>query len=498
MKSIIAITIACLAALGVAGCAVPPAQHADLDTKVANIAPNAWREQAPTENIDADVWWQQFGDPVMHDLVASTLRGNLDLQAAAERVRQAEALERQVDAARRPELDATAQAAYVRQNTPPPLGYVKEAGAGLALTWEPDVFGGQRLAVLAARARASGSRQALDALRLALAADTAAAYIDLRWQQNELQILSDQSKSRGRELALTEERLRYGLSTRLDVERARGQLEDIRAQIPRARARVAQQLHLLAVLAGRPPESVDALLDRPTPIPVPAQQLPRTLPSQALLRRPDVLEAYATIEQRAAEVGEAHAARYPHFQLSLTDGLLASSYLGLPTLTDNLFSAALNAASPIFDAGRIQAGIDANESRLRESELALHQTMLEALRQIEDARNDLVSDDAEAARLADALQASDHALQLSDRLYRGGAANFLDVLTAQQAYLVDAQSLNAVKRAHALAAVALYRALGGGWSMQAPDAVAGLPPQAPAVAAIVPDAHLRAASETRD
>jgi outer membrane protein TolC len=100
--------------------------------------------------------------------------------------------------------------------------------------------------------------------------------------------------------------------------------------------------------------------------------------------------------------------------------------------------------------------------------------------------------------LADALQASDHALQLSDRLYRGGAANFLDVLTAQQAYLVDAQSLNAVKRAHALAAVALYRALGGGWSMQAPDAVAGLPPQAPAVAEIVPDAHLRVASETRD
>ncbi len=496
MKPIIALTVACLAAFGIAGCAIPPAQHADLPAKVADIAPGAWREQAPTENIDADTWWNQFGDPIMHDLVASSLRGNLDLQAAAERVRQAEALEREVDAERRPELDATAQAAYTRQNTPPPLGYVKEAGAGLALSWEPDVFGGQRLAVLAARARVSGSRQALDTLRLALAAETATAYVDLRWQQNELQILSDQAQSRGRELALTEERLHYGLSTRLDVERARGQLEDIRAQIPRAQAHIAQQLHLIAVLAGRPPESVDALLDSPQPIPIPGQQLPQTLPSQALLRRPDVNEAYATIEQRAAEVGEAHAARYPRFHLRLTDGLLASSYLGLPTLTDNLFSAALNAASPIFDAGRIQAGIDANESRMRESELSLHQTMLQALRQIEDARNDLVSDDARVARLADALQASDRALQLSDRLYRGGAANFLDVLTAQQAYFGDAQSLNEAKRAHALAAVALYRALGGGWSTEASSTSAGAP-QTPAAAAAAPGAGLHVASEAR-
>jgi NodT family efflux transporter outer membrane factor (OMF) lipoprotein len=496
MKSNIAIAIVCVTALGAAGCAVQPARHADLAAAANAVAPDAWGVQAPAVSIDADTWWQQFGDPVMHELVASTLRGNLDLQAAVERVQQAQALERQVDAERKPELDATAQAADVRQNTPPPLGYVRQAGVGLALTWQPDVFGGERLAVLAAQARVSGSRQALDALRLALAADTAAAYIDLRWQQNELQILSDHAQSRSRELALTQERLHYGLSTRLDVERARAQLEDLRAQIPRAQARIAQQSHLIAVYAGRTPESVDALLDSTRPIPVPAQQLPRTLPSEALLRRPDVREAYAAIEQRAAEVGAAQAERYPHFHLNLADGLLASSYLGLPTLTDNLFSAALGATSPIFDAGRIQAGIDASESRMRESGLALHQTMLQALRQIEDARSDLVGDGAQVERLANAVQASDHALQLSDRLYRGGAANFLDVLTAQQAYLDDAQSLNAAKRAHALAAVTLYRALGGGWNAPASDtdAQAGQTPAAPAA---TPDLSQRVASSTR-
>jgi outer membrane protein TolC len=193
------------------------------------------------------------------------------------------------------------------------------------------------------------------------------------------------------------------------------------------------------------------------------------LPSEALLQRPDVRTAYATVEQRAAEVGVSKAQRYPQFRLNLADGLLASSYLGLPTLTDNLFSAALNATSPIFNAGRITANIDASESRMRESQLGLQQTMLQALKEIEDNRSDLVSGAVQVQRLGGALDASNQALRLSSELYKGGAADFLDVLTAQEAYLRDAESLNQAKREHALSAVALYRSLGGGWDV--PDAV---------------------------
>jgi outer membrane protein TolC len=197
---------------------------------------------------------------------------------------------------------------------------------------------------------------------------------------------------------------------------------------------------------------------------VPSDGAPQMLPSEALLRRPDVLVAYATVQQRAAEVGVSRAERYPKFSLRLTDGLLASSYLGLPTLTDNLFSAALNATSPIFNAGRITAEIEASESRMRESELNLRQTMLVALKEVEDTRSDLVSTTEQTARLTDALAASDQSLRLSTELYKGGATSFLDVLDAQQAYLRDADALNQSRREHALAAVALYRSLGGGWS----------------------------------
>jgi outer membrane protein TolC len=193
------------------------------------------------------------------------------------------------------------------------------------------------------------------------------------------------------------------------------------------------------------------------------------LPSDALLHRPDVLVAYAQVQQRAAEVGVARAERYPKFSLRLTDGLLASSYLGLPTLTDNLFSAALNATSPIFNAGRITAEIEQNESRMRESELNLRQTMLQALKDVEDTRTDLVSTTDQTARLTDALAASDKSLTLSTQLYKGGAASFLDVLDAQEAYLRDADSLNQSRREHALAAVAMYRSLGGGWSVTTDD-----------------------------
>jgi NodT family efflux transporter outer membrane factor (OMF) lipoprotein len=370
-----------------------------------------------------------------------------------------------------PELDANATASNTRQNTPPPLGYVRQAGVGLTASWTPDVFGGERLAVLAAQAQVSGREAALNQVRLALAANTAAAYIDLRWAQSQLQILSDNEQIRARALKLTQERLHYGLSTQLDVARAQNQLEDLQSQIPRMQSAVQHQLSLIAVYSGRTPESVDSLLlANARDIPVPAQSAPQTLPSDALLQRPDVRTAYATVEQRAAEVGVSKAQRYPQFKINLADGLLASSYLGMPTLTDNLFSAALNAASPIFNAGRITANIDASESRMRESQLGLQQTMLQALKEIEDNRSDLVSGGVQVQRLGGALDASNHALKLSTELYKNGASSFLDVLAAQEAFLRDSESLNQAKREHALAAVALYRSLGGGWD--APEAVA--------------------------
>jgi NodT family efflux transporter outer membrane factor (OMF) lipoprotein len=473
MKPIVIKVLASAALLTLAACAVQPATHGDLPQTVKTVAPVAWSVDAPQDSVSADAWWAQFGDPVMHQLVESVLTGNLDVQAAVERVKQAQDLVTQNRAALLPELNATATASTERQNAPPPLGYVRQAGFGLAASWTPDVFGGERLAVLAAQAQVSGRAAALNQLRLALAANAAAAYIDLRWAQAQLQILSDNEQIRARALKLTQERLHYGLSTQLDVARARNQLEDLQAQIPRIQSTVQHQLSLIAVYSGRTPESVDnLLLADAREIPVPAQSAPQVLPSDALLQRPDVRTAYATVEQRAAEVGVSKAQRYPQFRINLADGLLASSYLGLPTLTDNLFSAALNATSPIFNAGRITANIDASESRMRESQLGLQQTILQALKEIEDNRSDLVSGAVQVQRLGGALDASNHALRLSTELYKGGASSFLDVLAAQEAFLRDSESLNQAKREHALAAVALYRSLGGGWD--AKDEVAGV------------------------
>jgi NodT family efflux transporter outer membrane factor (OMF) lipoprotein len=475
MKPIVIKVLASAAWLTLAACAVQPATHADLPQTVKTVAPAAWSVDAPQDNISADAWWSQFGDPVMHQLVESVLTGNLDVQAAVERVRQAQDLAKQNRAALLPELNASATASNTRQNTPPPLGYVRQAGIGLTASWTPDVFGGERLAVLAAQVQVSGSEAALNQVRLALAANTAAAYIDLRWAQTQLQILSDNEQIRARALKLTQQRLHYGLSTQLDVARAQNQLEDLQSQIPRMQSAVQHQLSLIAVYSGRTPESVDRLLLADArEIPLPAQSAPQMLPSDALLQRPDVRTAYALVEQRAAEVGVSKAQRYPKFRIDLANGLLASSYLGLPTLTDNLFSAALNATSPIFNAGRITANIDASESRMRESQLGLQQTMLQALKEIEDNRSDLVSGAVQVQRLGGALDASNHALRLSTELYKGGASSFLDVLAAQEAYLRDAESLNQAKREHALSAVALYRSLGGGWDVGAGETVAAV------------------------
>ncbi|MEM5311335.1 efflux transporter outer membrane subunit [Paraburkholderia sp. JHI869] len=459
------LVLSLLSAAVLAACAVQPAQHPDLPATVHETAPAAWRIDAPQDAIAARAWWAQFGDPTLDTLLATVLEGNLDLQAAAERVKQAQAITTQKHAALLPQLDFTAHGVYERQNTPPPLGYVKQAGAGLALSWSPDVFGGERLDLLAAQANLVGQKHALDAVRLALAANTASAYVDLRYAQAELKILQDNLEIRKRTLLLTQDRLKYGLSTQLDVARAQTQLSELQARIPRAQASIDHQLNLIAVYTGRTPESVAQLaLAQTAPIPGVPASVPQMLPSEALLRRPDVQAAYATVQQRAAEVGVARAERYPKFTLNLTDGILAASYLGMPTLTDNLFSAAIGATSPIFNAGRITADIDQSESRMRESQLNLQQTMLQALREVEDSRSDLVSTASQTQQLNDALTSSAQSLKLANQLYKGGATDFLDVLNAQQTLLADQDLLNDAQRERALAAVALYRSLGGGWS----------------------------------
>ncbi|QCP54144.1 efflux transporter outer membrane subunit [Trinickia violacea] len=461
--------IAIAASLTLAACAVQPATHANLPDQVAHTAPTAFNVDVPKDPVDADTWWQQFGDPVMHELVTSVLNQNLDVQAAVERVKQAETQTTVRRAALLPELDANGTASTQRENVPPPAGYVREAGFGLAASWNPDVFGGERLALLASQAQVKGTWEALNQLRLALAANTADAYVELRWAQTELQILQDNEQIRERTLRLTQERLQYGLSTNLDVARARNQLSDLQARIPGVQSTIQHQLSLIAVYSGRTPESVGALVFGNGDIPVPRTSAPNTLPSEALLRRPDVREAYAGVEQRADEVGAAKAEWYPKFSLNLTDGLLAASYLGMPALTDNLFGAALGVTSPIFNAGRINADIAKSQSQMRESELNLRQTMLNALKDIEDTRSDLVSSAGEVDRLGSALDASSQALRLSNELYKGGASSFLDVLDAQESYLRDDDALNRAKRDRALAAVALYRALGGGWQAGADD-----------------------------
>jgi NodT family efflux transporter outer membrane factor (OMF) lipoprotein len=457
--------IAAAVSLFVSACAVQPAEHAALPATVQTVAPQNWSVDVPQAGIDAKTWWAQFNDPVLNQLIDTVLTDNLELQAAAERVKQAQSLTVQKRAVLLPELDATGHASASRQNTPPPLGYVKQGGIGLALSWSPDVFGGERLDLLASQSQLVGQKHAEDAVRLALAANTAAAYMDLRWAQSELGILQDNQRIRERALQLTQERLKYGLSTQLDVTRAQNQLDALKARIPPTQSTIQHQLNLIAVYSGRTPESIDKLvLATHAPIPAPPATAPQTLPSEALLRRPDVLTAYALVEQRAAQVGVAKAERYPKFSLNLADGLLAASYLGMPTLTDNLFSAALSATSPIFNAGRITADIEQSESKMRESELDLHQTMLQALRDVEDSRSDLVSTTDSTQRLHDALAASDKSLKLANELYKGGATDFLDVLAAQETYLRDSDALNQAQREHALSAVALYRSLGGGWS----------------------------------
>ena len=273
-------------------CAVQPATHADLPATVA--VGGARQTGASTRRktrVDAAAWWAQFGDPVLHELVGSVLSQNLDVQAALERVKQAKPSRRsgaprccRNSTRAPPPRDA-------RQNTPPPLGYVRQAGIGLTLELDARRVR-RRASGTAGRAGAVDGPRACASmqLRLALAANTASAYVDLRWAQSEQKILQDNVCDPRTRIATDAGAHEVRLSTQLDVARAQNQLSELQARFPRAAvddpASVEPDRGVFGPHAGirRYARARHARADSRRR----QDAVPQMLPSEALLRRPDV------------------------------------------------------------------------------------------------------------------------------------------------------------------------------------------------------------------
>jgi NodT family efflux transporter outer membrane factor (OMF) lipoprotein len=461
------------AALG--GCAVGPDFVPPSDPLAqVTLSPrqSAAGSVAPHAGEVPEHWWRLFGDAVLDQLQARMAAGNLDLEAAASRIAQSRARAGVAAAAAWPRLGAggsisreavSEHGRFVAMGaSPDPFDYWR---AGFDASWELDLWGRARRLREGAEASLRASAYEREALRMALSAEMAAAYFRLRGVQARLAVARDLQDTAARQWRLMRGRHDRGAATRQEVASARSQLDAAQTRITELEQRRDTLFNALALLTGEPPRALDAELARAAPQPPLPPSLPVGLPSELAQRRPDIRQAEARLHAATATIGVAKSDLYPRIDLIGRFGSEAFNGEDLGDWASRQFFLGPVIHLPIFEAGQIKARVALTEARQQEAAIAYRSTVLRAWHEIDDALNAWAAQQRRRHALQDAYAQQQRAFGHVANAYREGAADQLAVTQAEQAMLVARLDRDAAHTDAALAVVALYKALGGGWRM---------------------------------
>ena len=427
--------------------------------------------------IDAapdEAWWRSFRDPQLCSLLARLVRQNLDLQVAAERIRQGAAERDAVAAAGLPHVGASAS--YDRFRYSPignPLALVvpRPGGEpefdvfqnGLSASWELDLFGRVHRGVEAAEANTEAAVEARHEAALALAAELAEDYLRLRGAQAEQRIATDNLAVARRTTSLIRAEVAHGVATDLELSQADAQEEEMAQVVPPLRDREAALINAIGFLLAEPPDALVGELAPPAPIPALPAQVAVGSPVLLLRRRPDIRRAEARLHAAVAETGVATAEFYPDISLTGSFALNALELKDAFRLASRSFNVGPTVSLPLFEGGRLRAMLALRRSQQREAALAFRRTVLQALQEVENALTAFATTQDRLDHVARAAMFAQHALDAARLRYEHGAATFLNVTSAQAALLRDQDQVAESRTEAAADLVALYRALGGGW-----------------------------------
>jgi NodT family efflux transporter outer membrane factor (OMF) lipoprotein len=465
---------AAVVAVAATGCAVGP-DYRRPDAPVPDRylgQPTA--AQGPAAGLDA--WWDGFGDPQLARYVAQALAGNLDLAQAAARVAQARAGLHTADAALLPAGAVNASAARAYQSVETPLGRVAGATPGYerwgnayevnaAASWEIDVFGSLRRGREAASADYQASTADFVAARLAVAAQTADIYIGIRGLQARLGIAQRQVATRRDLLAKVTLLHDKGVAPAYQVHQTEGELAQAEAAVPALQAALDAASNALDVMLGTPPGTHRDELGASVSIPAVPAIGAMGSPADLLQRRPDLIAAERRVAAGNARIGAAMAEYYPHVSLGAMLGsatTLSAGHLFGANASEG--AALLGVRWRLFDFGRIDAQIAQAKGREAESLAAYRLAVLHATEDVENAFSALAHRTQQTAVLVRGEDALDRARAASFAAYQRGAASLIDVLRADDTLLRTADARAQAQTDAARAAVAAYKALGGGWT----------------------------------
>ncbi len=450
-------------AMLIAGCSIGP------DYVRPTVAvPPAWRiDYAAAADVANTRWWEAFGDPVLNELIETSLRGNLDVRIAAARVDQLIGSLRTTRAQLFPQIGYGVDASRLRASRSGvqalPVGadnYFTLYDASLGATWQIDLFGRVRRLTEAAQAQVYASEQGRRGVILTLVASVASSYIALRALDRQLEIAQATAKSYAETSRIFSSQFKAGLVSQTEVSQIDSQYQQALATLPALEQAIAAQENLISVLQGRSSgpvargKTIDALL---------APQIPADLPSTLLERRPDILQAEQNLVAANANVGAARALYFPNIALT---GALGSASTAFGTFLSGPASTWLLAASvagPIFTFGAVKGQVASAEAQAQQATGFYQQTILTAFRETNDALVAAQKKVEETQRQSQRVRSLREFARLSRLKFDRGLSSYLDVLVADnELFAAELTAVNTLAERYAQI-VNVYRAMGGGW-----------------------------------
>ncbi|MDH3797937.1 MAG: efflux transporter outer membrane subunit [Desulfobacterales bacterium] len=450
--------------------------------------PQEWLESTgskiESKAADFSTWWTVFNDPMLNALVKSAYQQNLSLQATGIRILEARAqlgiaIGNQYPQTQQGTGDATAE--RTSRNLPNAasaerFAYVYDVGFDAA--WELDFWGKFRRAVQAGVADLQASIADYDDNLVFLTSEVARTYINLRTAEERLAVARANTKIQTESLRLAQAQFDTGAVTELDVFQSRALLRSTEATIPGFESEIRQAKNALAILLGKLPGEIDAMLAGPGRIPQMPAEVTVGIPAELLRRRPDIRLAERQLAAQSALIGVAKADLFPSFSLFGSIGYTTAGSTSSPQsknagLSDMFKSNSLGyTVGPsitwnLFNYGRITNSIRVEDARFQQLAVDYENTVLQAVQEVEDAMIAYLRTQDQVAFLADAVAAYKSSVDLSTLQYKEGLVDFQRVLDAQQNLVQQQDNWVATTGDVGLNLISLYKALGGGWELRA-------------------------------
>ncbi|UST61746.1 efflux transporter outer membrane subunit [Pseudomonas moraviensis] len=460
----------CVALLS--ACAVGPDYQRPQTAEIAQFKEaEGWRQANPSDSLARGAWWEFYRDQQLNALIEKLNSANQTVAQSEAQFRQAQALVRSARGAFYPSVDLSLGKNRSSQGTGSSSSSLSSSSSGirdtynaqLGVSWEADVWGKLRRGLEADEANAQASFADLAAMRLSQQSELVQNYLQLRVIDQQKRLLEATVAAYERSLKMTQNQYRAGVSGRDAVAQAQTQLKSTQADLVDLIWQRAQFENAIAVLTGEAPANFSIAESQSIPN---LPQVPLSLPSQLLERRPDIAAAERSVIAANANVGVAKAAYYPDLTLSLSGGYSSSTSKNLISLPNRFWSVGPQLSLPLFDGGIRSAEVDRSEAAYDETVARYRQTVLDGFREVENYLVQLKVYEDEAAVRQEALDAARDSLRLTENQYKAGLIAYIDVVVVQATALSNERSVLNILQNRLIASVQLIAALGGGWDGQ--------------------------------